>query len=391
MVNVPMFIVGSDYFPKSTEDTSTPLTVVLKCRDINGHRRTLHVRKCVPRFWTAKDPTKLNLPEFVISAKKATVTTVTKEPLWEIRVKHPGNIREIREMLYPHYSADVPYHAAVRWHYGWKSVIEVEDTRLGPGKTRNTEPVFVRPANIKPSNVDISKFKLSTLWYDIETQYDIFHKPEDAGGRVISIAIYDQNRDKAECAIHTPVRERMVRRMLGTSEALESLIEHDNGIPPLNAERITVKSIEAPAGCDPEFEDDEAEAALFHWFNRRLKAYDPDVIAGHNIRDYDNPYLKNRARLMNNKREGKVGCNFSHDYSPPGLGSSLTLSKPTKSRLRVCQLPLVEVRWLGWPVKSWDTGKFPGTRLWICMKMTRLYWWLTTFGTAWFQQGLKPR
>tara|TARA_R110001592_G_scaffold210521_3_gene462090 strand:+ start:7895 stop:10573 length:2679 start_codon:yes stop_codon:yes gene_type:complete len=299
-MKVPMFIVGSDYFPKST-DSSTPLTVILKCRDLNGHRRNIHVRGCVPRFWTSKDPGPLHLPAYVTKAEKATVTTVTKEPLWEIRVKHPGHIPEIRDALYPHYSADVPYHAAVRWHYGWKAVIEIDDSLLREGKARNTDPDIVRPAHIKDSSVDISKFQLSTLWYDIETQDDIFHKPEDAGGRVISIAIYDQKRDRAECAIHTEVSQRQVRRMLGSSEALEALIEHDNGIPAMNAERITVKTISAPAGCDPMEEEIESEASLFHWFNRRLKEYDPDVIAGHNIRDYDNKYLKTRARRMNNE------------------------------------------------------------------------------------------
>lgn len=301
-----MFIVGSDYYPKNSE-SKEPLTVTLKCRDINGHRRVLHVRGCVPRFWTSKDPASLKLPDFVTKAEIATVTTVTKDPLWEIRVKHPGNIPEVRDMLYPHYSADVPYHTAARWHYGWKSVIEVDDSLLGEGKNRNTNPDYLRPAHIKESDRDISDFKLTTLWYDIETQDDIFHKPEDAGGRVISIAIYDQDQDRAECAIHTEVSERQVRRMLGSSAALESLIEHDNGIPAMDASKIKVQTVEAPAGCDPLFEDDESEAALFHWFRRRLKAYDPDVVAGHNIRDYDNKYLRNRSKRMNNyfRRNGR--------------------------------------------------------------------------------------
>ena len=293
-----MLIVGADYSPKSADDDS-PLTVHLKCRDIDGNRRNLDVRGCIPRFWTSKDISTLALPDFVIKASHSKMKTIQGQDLTEIRVKHPNNIREIRDFCYPHYSADVPYAVAVRWHYGWGAVIEVDDSNLGRAKPRNTKPTIIRPVHIKPSSVDVGDFKLSTLWFDIETQDDIFHKPEDAGGRVISIAIYDHKRQRSECAIHTQVSQRQVRRLLGSSEALESLIENDSGIPPLISENIYVKVLEAGAGVDPLHEAEEEEAALFWWFKRRIDKYDPDVIAGHNIRDYDIPYLKNRAKRMN--------------------------------------------------------------------------------------------
>jgi DNA polymerase elongation subunit (family B) len=252
------------------------------------------VKNIQPRFWTEKNPEGMNLPKQVKSVKKSKFTSVEGTPLWEIRVDVPSQIREVREFFFPHYCADVSWPNLVRWISGWSAVIEVDTEKFRSGQ-------ILRPIEIKPSNHDISDFKLNALYYDIETadSLDMDGTPEP----IVSIAIYDERTDTHECATIRHTSERQVRRFMSSQEALQSVVEHDNPIPPLVAERIHVHNIEG--------EDDiEREAGLLWWFDRMLKKYDPDVIAGQNILGYDNPYMKNRCinqrRAMEREHRGSV-------------------------------------------------------------------------------------
>ena len=275
----PFLIVAVEYH----EDRD--LTVRLRVKSLDGDSLVLNVGGCVPRFWTEKDPSKLRLPKG-IKFKASDYTSIEGAPLWEVRAKLPSELREIREVLFPSYCADVPFANLVRWIYDWTAVIEVNTDVLHQPQ--------IRPIHIRPSDEDPANFKLNPLYFDIETadSLDTENTPE----RVVSIAIYDQRTDTHECATIRHTSERQVKRFLSSQEALHSVVEHENDIPPLNSDRIKVFNIEGD-------DDDEREAGLLWWFHHRLEHYDPDLIAGQNIIDYDIPYLRNRCRIQRNNME----------------------------------------------------------------------------------------
>jgi DNA polymerase elongation subunit (family B) len=288
MAKEPLLIIALDY------QEQPELITTIRCKALDGTSHNLRVRNVQPRFWTEKNPEGMNLPKQVKSVKKSKFTSVEGTPLWEIRVDVPSQIREVREFFFPHYCADVSWPNLVRWICGWSAVIEVDTEKVRSGQV-------LRPIEIKPSNHDISDFKLNALYYDIETadSLDMDGTPEP----IVSIAIYDERTDTHECATIRHTSERQVRRFMSSQEALQSVVEHDNPIPPLVAERIHVHNIEGE-------DDTEREAGLLWWFDRMLKKYDPDVIAGQNILGYDNPYMKNRCinqrRAMEREHQGNV-------------------------------------------------------------------------------------
>ena len=288
MAKEPLLIIALDY------QEQPELITTIRCKALDGTSHNLRVKNIQPRFWTEKNPEGMNLPKQVKSVKKSKFTSVEGTPLWEIRVDVPSQIREVREFFFPHYCADVSWPNLVRWISGWSAVIEVDTEKFRSGQ-------ILRPIEIKPSNHDISDFKLNALYYDIETadSLDMDGTPEP----IVSIAIYDERTDTHECATIRHTSERQVRRFMSSQEALQSVVEHDNPIPPLVAERIHVHNIEGE-------DDTEREAGLLWWFDRMLKKYDPDVIAGQNILGYDNPYMKNRCinqrRAMEREHRGSV-------------------------------------------------------------------------------------
>lgn len=272
----PFLIVAVEYH----EDTE--LLVRLRVKSLEGESKVLTVENCVPRFWTEKDPSRLRLPKG-IKFKPSDYTSIEGSPLWEVRAKLPSELREIREVLFPSYCADVPFANLVRWIYDWTAVIEVNMDALANQR--------IRPVHIRPSDCDPSEFRLDALYFDIETadSLDTENTPE----RVVSIAIYDQRTDTHECATIRHTSQRQVQRFMGSQEALESVVEHEKPIPALEPSRVKVINIEGD-------DDDEREAGLLWWFQHRLEHYDPDLIAGQNIIDYDIPYLRNRCRIQQN-------------------------------------------------------------------------------------------
>ena len=288
MDSQPVLIVALDY------QEEPELITTIRVKALDGTSHNLRVKGIMPRFWTEKNPDGMVLPKQVKSAKSSKFTSVEGTPLYEIRVEKPSQIREVREFFFPHYCADVSWPNLVRWICGWSAVIELNTADLLSGK-------ILRPVKIKPSTHDITDFKLDALYYDIETadSLDMDGTPEP----IVSIAIYDERTDTHECATIRHTSERQVRRFMASQQALESVVEHKNPIPPLDAERIFVHNIEGE-------DDDEREAGLLWWFKRVLEKYDPDVIAGQNILNYDNPYVKNRCvnqrRAMEREHRGNV-------------------------------------------------------------------------------------
>ncbi len=272
MGRTPFLIVAVDY----TEQPE--LFVRIRVKGLDGSSRVLKVKGCVPRFWTEKDPSTLRLPPDV-RFKPSDFTSIDGRRLWEVRARLPSTLREIADTMFPSYCADVPFANLVRWTYDWTAVIDVDTDALSNAT--------IRPTNIRPSEHDPADFSLNAMYFDIETADSL--DTEDTPERVVSIAIYDERTDTHECATIRHTSERQVRRFLSSQDALHSVVEHEQPIPPLAAERIHVVNIE---GSD----DDEREAGLLWWFKRRIEHFDPDVLAGQNIVDYDLPYVRNRCR-----------------------------------------------------------------------------------------------
>ena len=154
MAKEPLLIIALDY------QEQPELITTIRCKALDGTSHNLRVKNIQPRFWTEKNPEGMNLPKQVKSVKKSKFTSVEGTPLWEIRVDVPSHIREVREFFFPHYCADVSWPNLVRWISGWSAVIEVDTEKFRSGQ-------ILRPIEIKPSNHDISDFKLNALYYDI--------------------------------------------------------------------------------------------------------------------------------------------------------------------------------------------------------------------------------
>jgi DNA polymerase, archaea type len=281
----PLLIVGVTY-------QDDPLITTLRVKNLEGESFNIEVTGVQPRFWTEKNPAGMNLPDRVASAKPSRFKSITGTPLYEIRVNKPSDIREVREFFYPHYCADVPWATFVRWIAGWTSVIDANTALLN--STRR-----FRPKDITPSEVDVGLFKLDTMYFDIETEDWL--DTDDPQGRIVSIAIYDDKTDRHVVATTAHTSERQVRRFLSSQEALHSVVEHDNDIPPLDAKKVHVINIEGE-------DADEREAGLMWWFKQTIEQFNPDTIAAHNGRDYDIPYCRNRCRLQNKNMRRQYGA-----------------------------------------------------------------------------------
>ena len=275
MGRIPLFIVGLDYSPRDPNDES-PLHVFIKCRSLDGDRVNLIVEGTKPRFWTECN-----------TSRPTKFTTIEGRPLFEVRVDYPWQRRDAASSLYPTYCADYPYADMCRFIYGWESVIEVDEERLKQHR--------IRPIHIHKSEHHFTEFPLKVMGFDIETADSLDMK--DTPEPVVSIAISekDYTADGSEtkqyeiCSI-VKTSERLVKRILSSQSALEGFVEHDCPIPPVDADLIRVRSVH---------DEDDPECALFWWFKLKLDEIDPDVILGHNARDYDVKYMRNRARRRN--------------------------------------------------------------------------------------------
>ena len=247
-----------------------PFVTILNTKGLDGKKHTFFVEECVPRFWTEQD-----------QGTTPKMTSIHDKPLWEVRVETPAQIRDVSKVMFPHYCADVPWAKLVRWIYGWKSVIEIDDDCLSGSR--------IRPVHIHPSDVDPSDFTLDILWWDIETEdcLDL----ENPVGRVVSIAIMDTATGIHEIGTTCPTSERMVKRFLASQEALEGVVEHTQPIEPVPMEKVKLVNFD---NTDP----DTNEAALLWWFHHRVKELDRDLIGGHHIKGYDVPYIRSRCKLI---------------------------------------------------------------------------------------------
>ena len=257
----------------------------------NGETIILKVTGCTPQFWTEKSVSvceelfvsKLTNQD-VIRFEDKGMRSIDGKSLTTVSVERPSNIREIRDELYPHYCADAKWGSLVRWLYGWTAVIKVPLKNL---RSSADGSYVVTPKNIRPSDVSPDGFKLNLLYYDIETADSL--DTENAPERIVSIAIYDEATDTHKVGTTVPTPTRLVKKFLSSQEALESVVEHTNPIPPLDFDKVEVAVFD-------DDDEDERERKLMWWFDNELKTLDPDVIAGQNILDYDHPYVINRCR-----------------------------------------------------------------------------------------------
>ena len=256
-------------------------STVLRCKARDGQTVKLRVHGCRPKFWTAKPYNKLPFTgkvEGVVDVRHSDKSSVDGKDLMEVEIESPFHYREVRDFYYPHYAADAKWSSVVRWLYGWEAVIEVDMSK---------DLDNLRPVNIHHSEVPASDFTLDLLYFDIETadSLDMENAPEP----VVSIALFDVKTGMHEIATTAPTSERLVKRFMASQEALESVVEHENPIPPVSKDKVTVINFD-----DPDLIQREAD--LFNWWVDALKRYDPDVLAGQNIKGYDIPYLVNRCR-----------------------------------------------------------------------------------------------
>ena len=282
-------IVDVEY--RETGLAHDPLITTLRLKSLEGETVKLDVHGCVPRFWTEANHMK---------AKPSKITSITGTPLFEVRCSTPTEMREIRDRYYPHYCADVPWKSLVRWIYGWTAVIEVDSEAIKARKARSI--------NIRPSELPADNFKLDTVWFDIETADSL--DTENTDGRIVSIAFLRPD-GAHEIGTTSKTSPRQVKRFMQSAEALESVVEHTEPIPPVDGDVITV-NFDA-------LDEDEREAGLLWWFRRRIEEIDPDVLAGQNIKDYDIPYLRNRCRNMNRAMARRHGGKAPVHHTFPNL------------------------------------------------------------------------
>ena len=265
-------------------------TTVIRAKRRNGDTVKLRVHGCTAKFWTAKPVAEHAWAvkvDGLIKVNHTAMTSVEGIPLMEVIVKSPFHIRKVRDFYYPHYAADAKWSSLVRWIHGWEAVIEVDLTK---------DLQTLRPVNIHTSKVPSSDFTIDLLYFDIETadSLDMENSPEP----IVSIAIFDVKTGVHEIATTSHTSERLVKRFLASKKALEEVVEHDRPIPPVSPDKVKVFNM---AGDSLE----EREVSLMNWWADCLKRYDPDAIAGQNIKGYDIPYLINRAKRLKYS-EGKI-------------------------------------------------------------------------------------
>ena len=345
MAREPLLIVSVDYIEEPK------LVTLLRVKQLNGTSRVLRVNGCEPRFWSEKNGDGMRLPDCVTRIKSNGTTTIEGQPLYEIRVKKPSDVRRVRDFFYPHYSADVRWSSLVRWCYEWPAVIELDSDKL--------DSRDLRPIHIHPSEHNHGDFKLDCLWFDIETE-DCLDTDEPIG-RVVSIAISDSVTGVHEIGTTKPTSQRQVQRFLSSSAALESVVEHTEPIPSLDLERVAVESFDYD---DP----DTNEAALLWWFKRRVEALDRDLLGGQNIKAYDLPYLRNRVRLKSREMAQTHGGSVPAYHRFPSFGF-LRKCQLFDSKIAYAEQVQGEAATTGWASLAWMAdsilgyGKVPRTRI----------------------------
>ena len=318
-------------------------STVLRCKRRNGDTVNLRVHGCKAAFWTAKPPSKhpqISRVDGVVKVSASDKTSVEGTPLMEVVCQSPFHFREVRDFYYPHYSADARWASLVRWIHGWEAVVEVDLTK---------DLTNLRPVNIHPSEVPASDFNPSLLYFDIETadSLDMENSPEP----VVSIAIYDSVSGVHEIATTSPTSERLVKRFLGSQEALESVVEHENPIPPIDPDKVVVVNFDHPNLL-------EREARLLDWWADALKRYDPDVLAGQNIKGYDIPYLYNRTKRLKWK-EGMSVPNLKGMTRMPTFDTKIAYAEQVQGA--AATTGAASLSWMAHSTLGY--GKVPRTRI----------------------------
>lgn len=308
---------------------------VIRAKRLDGSTAILRVNGCTPKFWTAKPKAehgRIEKIDGLVSVKDTDFTSIDGIPLQEVICRSPFDIREVRDFFYPHYSADVKWSSLVRWIHGWTAVIEVEET---------LDFKDLRPINIHPSDIPASDFKLDLLYFDIETadSLDTENTPEP----IVSIAIYNATTGVHEIGTICPTSERMVKKFLSSQEALESVVEHENPIPPIDSDKVVLYNL-------------ESEEDLIKWFSDSIKKHNPDVLAGQNIKSYDIPYFVHRAR--------KLGMNMYYIKKMPTFDSKIAYAEQVQGSAQTTGQ--ASLSWLAHETLGY--GKVPRTKITDLMK-----------------------
>ena len=288
--------------------------VLLHGRTEDGERRTISVDGTEPHFYCehknpasealrfslsrdaiANDPVHgfLELPEamrktseelsqaasmIVRIEPKAAKDFITGKWLDKVVTKFPYDVPKVRDLFGKTWEADVLYENRVRYDLGIKADIDIPPncTRLHKSQVRPIRPPRPGKAGFRPNGPFKSIYPRLAV-YDIETwDKGGFVSPEDPRAPVVSIAAWDSISDRYVCIFNGTLRT-------GHRDSL-------------------TRKFKSPHPNFPEWKVQVVEVAteeeLFLAWNGWLRAVQPDVLVGWNSDEYDNDYLRNRARRI---------------------------------------------------------------------------------------------
>jgi DNA polymerase elongation subunit (family B) len=327
----------------STEGDDANWWTAIRVVDIHEQTHVLKVFGCKPIFYTAKpkkDHPWLTRVEGAVAVKATDKYSVDGKELMSVECTTPWAIRKVRDHYYPHYAADAKWASLVRWTYGWEAVISVDDKH---------DWSDLRPVHLYKSETPASSFSPSLLYFDIETadSLDMENSPEP----VVSIALYDGRTGVHEIATTAHTSERLVKRFMASQEALEDVVEHDQPIPPIDRDKVVLVNCEGDTLA-------EREVALLNWWHDALKRYDPDVIAGQNIKGYDIPYLVNRCKRLKYK-EGRKVPNLGYMRRMPTFDTKIAYAEQVQGA--AATTGAASLSWMAHSTLGY--GKVPRTRI----------------------------
>lgn len=317
-------ITKIDYTPKSghSDIKKKALTVLMRGIDENGDSVGILIDGTQPRFWTARKPGFVNAPAHVmnrITDIQPSGKGLNGEQLWEIRVKFPFDVPEVRDYFEPHFQADIVYDVAVRQFYGWKDTVEVPDDYKG----RSLHVNEIKPAD----DLDV---KFHAYAFDIENldSLDVKYAPAP----VTCATFVDVNSGEAW---------HVTTKKVDKVEIGKKLAENDMDMP-VHIQMYDRGSME------------QREKRLMWWIadflDGKITGNAVTHIIGHNsgdgeVRDrgFDIPYLTNRCKRLNTNLSKRMSRSGRIERMYPSLGVHFSMVQQIDTMHRYKRMVVKEV------------------------------------------------
>jgi len=236
-------LMAVDYYT----DANGRAVVVLFGRDKHGNRVRVEDDSFRPYFYGA-DP-------------QGPLKDIYGRPIRKIYVKHPRDVRSLRDRFVYHCEANILYAMRYLIDKGIRCSFEVDDG------IRPVEPLGIRP---------------KILYFDIEvfSPKEILPRPENAKWPIVSVQFSNSHTETIEVFIYTPsgTSANYTKSPVYVYEC-----QHRDGVDQVVA-RVR-------------FYDNEVEMLLdvISYIIRE----DPDIFAGYNSENFDWPYLEQRCKRLN--------------------------------------------------------------------------------------------